>query len=369
MQGLGAAIISPAALSIVTTTFAEGAERNRALGVWGAVAGAGGAAGVLLGGILTDGLGWEWVLFVNVPIGLAAAVITPMLVAESRSPERQGFDVLGAVTVTAGLALLIYTVVGTIDHGWGSARTVAGFAVAAALLVAFLIRESTARAPLIRLGILRSRTLSSANLVGLMTGGSLFAMFFFISLYLQRVLGYSPLKTGFAYLPLALTIFLSAGAASALVGRVGVRPTLVAGMTFVAGGLFLFAQIDAGGTYLGDVLVPSLLVAAGLGLAFVSQTLAATAGVRAAEAGLAGGLINTSQQVGGALGLAVLSTLATDRTQNAVDSGFSAPAALVEGFQVAFLVAAGIAAVGALLALVGVRVGRPPVAEPVPVAA
>jgi EmrB/QacA subfamily drug resistance transporter len=369
VQGLGAAIISPAALSIVTTTFAEGAERNKALGVWGAVAGAGGAAGVLLGGILTDTLGWEWVLFVNVPIGLAAAAITPLLIAESRAPERHGFDVAGAVAITAGLALLIYTVVGTTDHGWGSARTLVGFAVAVALIAAFLVRESTARSPLVRLGILRTRTLAAANVVGLMTGGSLFAMFFFISLYLQRVLGYSPLKTGFAYLPLALTIFLAAGAASALVGRLGVRPTLVSGLVFVSAGLVLFAQVDAGGSYLGDVLVPSLLVAFGLGLAFVSQTLAATAGVAASEAGLASGLINTSQQVGGALGLAVLSTLATDRTQHAVETGFSAPAALVEGFQAAFLVAAGIAALGALLALAGVRVGRPPTAEPVPVAA
>ena len=369
VQGLGAAIISPAALSIVTTTFAEGAERNKALGVWGAVAGAGGAVGVLLGGVLTQGLGWEWVLFVNVPIALAAAVVTPMLIVESRSPERHGFDVLGAVTVTAGLALLIYSVVGTIDHGWGSARTLLGLGAAAALIIGFLVREATARSPLIRLGILRDRTLSSANLVGLLTGASLFSMFFFISLYLQRVLGYSPLKTGFAYLPLALTIFLSAGAASALVGRLGVRPTLVAGLMLVAGGLVLFAQIDANGSYLGDVLVPSLLVAAGLGLSFVSQTLAATAGVRAAEAGLASGLINTSQQVGGALGLAVLSTLATDRAQHAAATGFSAPAALVEGFQVAFLVGAAFAACGALLAAVGVRMGRPPEPEAVPVAA
>ena len=369
VQGLGAAIISPAALSIVTTTFAEGAERNKALGVWGAVAGAGGAAGVLLGGILTDGLGWEWVLFVNVPIGLAAAAITPLLVAESRAPERHGFDVLGAVTVTAGLALLIYSVVGTTEHGWGATRTLVGFAVAALLLAAFLVRETTARSPLIRLGILRARTLASANLVGLFTGGSLFAMFFFISLYLQRVLGYSPLKTGFAYLPLAVTIFLSAGAASALVQRLGVRTTLVTGLLFVTVGLLLFSRVDAGGSYLGDVLAPSVIVAVGLGFSFVSQTLAATNGVRASEAGLASGLINTSQQVGGALGLAVLSTLATTRTQDVAATGASAPSALVEGFQLAFLVAAGIAFVGALIAIVGIRVQHVPAGEAVPVAA
>src|SRR4051794_29576602 len=369
VQGLGAAIISPAALSIVTTTFAEGTERNKALGVWGAVAGAGGAAGVLLGGILTDSLGWEWVLFVNVPIGLAAAAVTPLLIAESRAPERQGFDVLGAVTVTAGLALLIYCVVGTIEHGWGATRTLVGFAVALALIAAFLVREATARSPLIRLGILRGRTLASANLVGLFTGGSLFAMFFFISLYLQRVLGYSPLKTGFAYLPLAVTIFLAAGGASALVQRLGVRTTLVTGLLFVTAGLLLFSRVDAGGSYVGDVLVPSVIVAVGLGFSFVSQTLTATNGVRASEAGLASGLINTSQQVGGALGLAVLSTLATSRTQDVAATGASVPASLVEGFQLAFLVAAGIAFAGALIALVGIRVKRVPAGEPVPVAA
>jgi EmrB/QacA subfamily drug resistance transporter len=369
VQGLGAAIISPAALSIVTTTFAEGAERTRAMGVWGAVAGAGGAAGVLLGGILTDTAGWEWVLFVNVPIGLAAAALTPLLVAESRAPEREGFDVAGAVAITAGLALLIYTVVGTNEHGWTSARTLAGFAVAAALIGGFILREATARRPLIRLGILRARTLATANVVGLMTGGSLFAMFFFISLYLQRVLGYSPLQAGFAYLPLAVTIFLSAGGASALVQRLGVRPVLVTGLALVAVGLVLFAQVDAGGSFLGDVLAPSVIVAVGLGFSFVSQTLAAVNGVRAEEAGLASGLINTSQQVGGALGLAVLSTLATQRTQDAAASGAHPASALVDGFQLAFTVGAGIAALGALLALLGLGARRPPAPEAVPVAA
>src|SRR4051794_8207479 len=369
VQGLGAAIISPAALSIVTTTFAEGAERTKAMGVWGAVAGAGGAAGVLLGGILTDTAGWEWVLFVNVPIGLAAAALTPLLVAESRAPEREGFDVAGAVTITAGLALLIYTVVGTSDHGWGSARTLVGMGSAVALIAAFLVRESTARRPLIRLSILRGRTLASANLVGLFTGGSLFAMFFFISLYLQRVLGYSPLKTGFAYLPLAVTIFLSAGAASALVQRLGVRTVLVTGLTFVTVGLLLFSQVSAGGSFAADVLAPSVLVAIGLGFSFVSQTLAATNGVRGEEAGLASGLINTSQQVGGAIGLAVLSTLAIDHSESLAATGAAPPVALVEGFQLAFTVAAGIAAVGAVLALAGIRARRPAPGEAIPVAA
>src|SRR3954471_14538241 len=366
VQGLGAAIVSPAALSIVTTTFAEGEERNKALGVWGAVAGAGGAAGVLLGGILTDTLGWEWVLFVNVPIGLGAAALTPRLIAESRAPERTGFDLAGAVSITAGLALLIYTVVGTSDHGWASARTLIGFAVAALLIVGFVVREATTKHPLVRLGVFRSRTLRSANIVGLLTGASLFAMFFFISLYLQQVLGYSPLRTGFAYLPLAVTIFLSAGAASALVQRLGVRPVLTVGLLFVAVGLVLCSRVDAGGSYLGDVLVPSVLVAVGLGLSFVSQTIAAVAGVRGEEAGLASGLINSAQQVGGAIGLAVLSTLATERTTDVLASGGGRESALVEGFQRAFAVGAGFALTGAVLAFLLVRPARVPEAVPVP---
>src|SRR3954452_15512033 len=369
VQGLGAAIISPAALSIVTTTFAEGDERNKALGVWGAVAGAGGAAGVLLGGILTDTLGWEWVLFVNVPIGLGAAALTPRLIAESRAPERTGFDLAGAVSITAGLALLIYTVVGTIDHGWVSPRPLVGFAISAALIIGFVIREATTKHPLVRLGIFRSRTLSSANVVGLLTGASLFAMFFFISLYLQQVLGYSPLRTGFAYLPLAVTIFLAAGAASALVQRLGVRPVVTAGLLFVAGGLVLFSRVDAGGSYLGDVLVPSVLVAVGLGLSFVSQTIAAVAGVRGEEAGLASGLINSAQQVGGAIGLAVLSTLATERTTEMLATGASRDTALVEGFQRAFAIGAGFAIAGAIVAFLFVRPPRVPEGEAVPVAA
>jgi len=372
VQGLGAAIISPAALSIVTVTFREGAERNRALGVWGAVAGAGGAVGVLLGGILTDTLGWEWVLFVNVPICLAVAAFTPLLIAESRGSEhRTGFDVAGALSVTAGLALLIFTVVNTTAHGWTATRTILGFAGALLLLAAFVVRERTAAAPLVRLGIFRSPTLSGANIVGLLTGASLFAMFFFISLYLQRVLGSSPLTAGLQYLPLAVAIFLSAGLASSLVTRVGVRPVLVSGLLLVAGGLVWFAQVSPGGSYVGDVLFPSLVVAVGLGFSFVPQTLAAVAGVRAREAGLAAGLINTSQQVGGALGLAILATLANDRTATVMGDGASQVTALTEGFQRAFLVGAGFALAGAVVAALIVKPPREAVedAASVPIAA
>jgi EmrB/QacA subfamily drug resistance transporter len=354
VQGLGAAIVSPAALSIVTTTFTEGAERNRALGVWGAVAGSGGAAGVLLGGILTETLGWEWVLFVNTPIGIAAALLAPYLLRESRDASSPSFDFAGAFSVTAGLALLVYTLVDANDVGWGSSQTLVLGAISLLLLAAFIAIESRRRYPLMPFSIFRLRTLRGANVVGLLIGMSLFSMFFFISLYMQQVLDYGPLTAGLAYLPLALTIIVSAGVASQLVTRVGFKPPLIAGMLLVAAGLIWFGQVSApGGTYLGDILFPSLLAAVGLGFAFVPVTIAAVTGTRPAEAGLASGLINTSQQVGGALGLAVLATVATGRTDDVFASGERNPAvALTEGFQDAFLAGAGLALLGALLAAV-----------------
>jgi EmrB/QacA subfamily drug resistance transporter len=354
VQGLGAAIVSPAALSIVTTTFTEGAERNRALGVWGAVAGSGGAAGVLLGGILTETLGWEWVLFVNTPIGIAAALLAPRLLGESRDASSPSFDFAGAFSVTAGLALLVYTLVDANDAGWGSAQTLILGAISVLLLAAFIVIEARRRYPLMPFSIFRLRTLRGANVVGLLIGMSLFSMFFFISLYMQQVLGYEPLTAGLAYLPLALLIIISAGVASQLVTRVGFKPTLIAGMLLVAAGLIWFGQVSApGGSYLGDILFPSLLAAVGLGFAFVPVTIAAVTGTRPDEAGLASGLINTSQQIGGALGLAVLATVATGRTDDVVASGERNPAvALTEGFQDAFLAGAGLALLGALLAAV-----------------
>jgi len=364
VQGLGAAIVSPAALSIVTTTFAEGSERNRALGVWGAVAGAGGAVGSLLGGVLTDALGWEWVFFINVPIAAAILFFTPVLVAESRAEgERRSYDVAGAVTITAGLALLIFTLVNTTEHGWGATRTLLGFAGAALLLVAFVVRETTARDPIIRLGILRSATRAGANVTAILGVAALFGMFFFLSLYMQDVLGASAMRTGFQYLPLAVTIFLTAGLTSSLVTKVGVRPVLTLGLVLAAIGLAWFSRVSADGSYLADVLFPSIVVAVGLGMFFVSGTLAATAGVAPHEAGLASGLINTSQQVGGAVGLAVLATLATDRTASLLADGTAPPVAATEGFQLAFLVGAGFALAGAILAALFVR---PPKAQVAP---
>jgi EmrB/QacA subfamily drug resistance transporter len=359
-QGLGAAIISPAALSIVTTTFRDGAERNKALGAWGAVAGAGGAAGVLLGGILTDGLGWEWVLWVNVPVALIVAALSPGLIAESRSDSAtRHFDTAGAITVTAGLSILVYAIVDATDAGWGSLQTIGLIGLAAALLAAFVAIELRSKAPLMPFRIFRLRTLTGANIVGLLVGASLFSMFFFITLYMQQVLGYSAIKAGLSYLPLALTIIVAAGIGSQLVTKIGFKPVLLAGLGFIVAGLLWFSQISVGGSFTSDILGPSVLAAAGLGFSFVTTTIAAMTGVRDQESGLASGLINTSQQIGGALGLAVLATIANTRTDNLMASAAGDPSAVTnalnEGFQAAFLGGAVIAALGLILTLVLIR--------------
>jgi EmrB/QacA subfamily drug resistance transporter len=350
-QGLGAALISPAALSLVTTIFSEGAERNRALGVWGAVAGSGGAAGVLLGGVLTQWVGWEAVLFVNVPIGVLAAAAAPRLLPESRDAGHRYFDFQGAVLVTGGLALLVYALVDANNAGWGTFHTIGLGAIALGLLAVFVAWESRAEHPLMPFSIFRLQTLRGANVIGLLIGLSLFAMFFFLSLYMQQVLGYDALKTGVSYLPLALMIIVSAGVASQFTTRIGFKPVLITGMLMLAGGLVWFAQVDAGGSYISDVLFPSIVVGFGLGLAFVSVTIAAVMGTKPDEAGLASGLINTSQQVGGALGLGILSAIATARTTH-VAAGHSHGFALTAGFQTAFLVGAGFALLAAVLAAV-----------------
>ncbi len=354
VQGLGAAIVSPAALSIVTTTFTEGAERNKALGIWGALAGAGGAVGVLMGGMLTEWAGWQWVLFVNVPIGVTAAVFAPRFVRESRTHERTSMDIAGAVSVTAGLVVLVYALVDANNAGWGSFQTVGLLALSVALIVAFVGIELRTKHPIMPLTIFRNRNVAGADAVALLVGASLFSMFFFISLYLQQVLGDSALRAGLSYLPLAISIILSAGIASQLVTRVGSKPVLVAGLVLTTIGLLLFTQISADGSYLGDVLVPSVIVAVGLGLSFVSLTITAVSGVSHGEAGLASGLLNTAQQVGGALGLAVLSSVATSQIAGAHD-----PVSLTNGFQSAFAVGAGFAALGVVLALLAVPHVRP----------
>jgi EmrB/QacA subfamily drug resistance transporter len=356
-QGLGAAVISPAALSIVTTLFRDGSERNKALGAWGAVGGSAGAAGVLLGGILTEGLGWEWVLWVNVPVSLIAFALTPGLIPESRSEsETRHFDIAGAVAVTAGLSVLAYALLDASSAGWGSTKIVVLLTLSVALLGTFIAIELRSRAPLVPFRIFRLRTLTGANVVGILLGASLFSMFFFISLYMQQVLGYSAIHAGVSYLPLAVTIILAAGVGSQLVTRFGFKPILAAGMLFVAVGLLWFSRISVGGSFLADILGPSLLAAIGLGFGFVTSTIAAVSGVKEHEQGLASGLINTSQQIGGALGLAVLSTIATTRTHDAItNSAPNLPHALNAGFQSAFLGGAVIAALGFLATLILIR--------------
>jgi MFS family permease len=324
------------------------------------VAGGGGAAGVLLGGVLTDTLGWEWVFFVNTPITLAAAALAPALIGESRAEDqRRHFDALGAVSVTAGLSVLVYAMVKANDNGWGSATTLGLLALSAALLATFVVWELRSPAPLVPFRIFRLRNLTAANLIGVLIGASLFSMFFFVSLYMQRVLHYSPLKAGFSYLPLAVTIILSAGFASQLVTRLGFKRVLIAGLACVTAGLLLFSTISPNGGFVSDVLFASLLAALGLGFSFVPVTIGSQAGVRAQDAGLASGLINTSQQIGGALGLAVLSTIATSRTGDVMAAAHGAPAALpnalTEGFQSAFRAGAFFAIAGIVLAFVLVR--------------
>jgi EmrB/QacA subfamily drug resistance transporter len=342
VQGVGGALLAPAALSLVTTIFTEGAERNKAMGVWGAVAGSGGAAGVLLGGVLTSTLGWRWVLFVNVPVCLLAAAITPVLIASSREPGRAGqrgsADLPGAATVTAGLGALVYALVGAGNAGWTSVRTLGLLAAGAVLLVAFVLIERRTASPLVPLRIFRQRPVSAANLISLLMGAAMLGMFFVLTLFMQQVLGYSPLRSGLAQLPLGVAVVMAAGLASPLVTRLGVKRVLISGITVFAAGMAWLSRIGVHATFAADLLGPTLLIAIGLGLAFVPVTIAATSGVPEHVAGLAGGLINTSQQIGGAVGLAVLATVATGRTHHLVKTGHTVAAALTGGYQVAFAV-------------------------------
>ena len=360
VQGLGAALLAPSALSMVTNMFSEGAERNKALGVWGAVSGSGGAAGVLLGGVLTEYAGWEWVLWVNVPIGIIAALLAPRLLVESRrESETRHFDAFGALTVTAGLSLLVFALVDTINAGWGSTQTIGLLIVSLALILVFIAIERRSVAPLVPFSIFRKQTLTGANVIGLLIGASLFSMFFFLSRYMQEVLRYDALKTGLSYLPLALVIIVSAGAASVLVTRLGFKPVLVAGLVLITIGLLWFTQLPVDGVYLSDIIAPMVVAAAGLGFAFVPVTIAAVSGISEDDSGLASGLINTSQQIGGALGLAVLATIANTRTQNLAEAAQGNPAALPEaltdGFNLAFLAGAGFAVLGILAAIFMIR--------------
>jgi EmrB/QacA subfamily drug resistance transporter len=350
LQGLGAALVSPAALSIVTTTFAQGEERTKALGVWSAIAAGGGAVGLVLGGLLTETLSWRWVFFINLPIGIAAALLSLRFIPNSRAEKQpETADVAGAVTVTGGLLVLVYAIVKAQAYGWASGKTIGLAALAVALLVAFVVIELRSKAPLIRLGLLRLRSLSASNIAMLFVAGGLFAMFYFASIYLQEIRGYGPLRAGFAFLPFTVGIVIGAVLSQQLIRRIGVRGVSTIGMIGGAAGLLYFTQLTTHSTYFANVFPSIAVMSIGMGMTFVPLTLLATANVDDDDAGLASGLFNTSQQVGGALGLAVLSTLATSRTTHLTAGGADHAGALTRGFHVAF-------AVGAAMILAGIVV-------------
>jgi EmrB/QacA subfamily drug resistance transporter len=356
IQGLGAAAITPAALAILVTTFSEGRERNIALGAWGAVGGFGAAAGVLFGGILTDLLSWEWIFFVNIPVGLAGLVLTPVLLSESVDKRAQGFDALGAVLVTSGLSTLVLAVTQGREWGWSSVATIGVFALAAALLASFVAWESRVKDPLVPFSIFRLQTLTASNVAGFVLGTALFAMFLMLTLYMQQVLGYSPIETGFAYLAVAGTAVIWANVAAVAVNRVGVKPALIFGMSLLLIGLLYFTQVSVGGSYWTDLFPGFLIIGLAIPFAFVPISIAAFAGTRPDEAGLASGLMNTSQQIGGAVGIAILSTIAVSTTGDAVSgAGQPTPAALTDGFVNAFWAGAAIALAGVLVSIFLVR--------------
>ncbi len=355
LQGLGAAMLSPAALSILTTMFQEGRERNVALGIWGAASGSGGAAGVLLGGALTSALSWSWIFFINVPVGLMVIGLSPVLLRESRADlNHRHFDFGGAASITGGLMLLVYALTRATQHGWATASTIGLLAASLALIGAFFAIEARSQAPLLPLRIFRLRTLAASNASGLLMGGAIFAQFFLLTLYMQEVLHYSALKTGVAYIGLTLTIIVFSAVAQALVTRIGVRRVLPAGLALSTVALLLFARLPVDGHYFTDLFPAFMLSGLGLALAFVPMSIGALTGVGQTDAGIASGLINTTQQVGGAIGVAVATTVATTFTARYVDThagtdAFSA-AALTHGFQIAFYALAALAGIGALLA-------------------
>ncbi len=366
LQGVGGAIISPASLAIIATSFNEGRERSRALGVWGAMGGVGGSLGVLLGGVLTQAFGWPAIFLVNVPIGVVVILLARGLVPAGRaSSAARHFDVSGALLVTGGLTALVYGIVRTDTLGWSAPGVLAPLTVGSALLAAFVFVEGrVARAPLMPLRVFRMARLRAANLIVFLLYAAVFAIWFFLSLYLQQVLHYDPLQTGLRFLPMTLAIVAASSLAPRLVAAFGERRVLCVGMLCAAVGLFLLTGVHSGGSYAADVLPGGLLAAVGLGLSLVPATIAAVSGVPAKESGLASGLLNTSRLIGGALGLAVLSTIAASRTRADLLAGASGPSALSGGFRLAFAVAAAISLLGALAAATLLRARRPASASP-----
>jgi EmrB/QacA subfamily drug resistance transporter len=368
IQGLAGALIAPSALSIVSTAFPEGTERNKALGVWGALGGSGGAIGVILGGVLVRYAGWQWIFFVNVPVGAAVIGLSPLFIRESRvEVARRRYDPFGAVAITASIILLVYSISKAPDVGWTAARTIGLLVAAVVLLALFLVIESRVVAPLMPFSLWRLATVRTANLAGIALGSIMFSAFFLFTLYTQRVLGYSPLQTGAAMLATGGTTIAAAGIAEALVTRFGPKPVMVAGLALTGCSLAWFAQIPVHGTYVRDLLGPLLLSGLGIGLAFVPLSIVALAGVPQQEAGLASGLMNTTQQVGGALGVAIASTIFATRFAHEVRH-VPPPHALVSGFTLAYWFLAAAAFVGCALAFVLLRrvsVAAEPEAPPV----
>jgi EmrB/QacA subfamily drug resistance transporter len=369
LQGLGAALLAPAVLSIITTTFSDANDRARALAVWSAISAGGGAVGLLLGGVLTDLASWRWIFFVNVPVGVALTVATVRFVPESRSePAGRTFDLPGAVSVTVGLVVLVFAIVKSQSYGWGSPRTIGLLAAGVLLLAGFLAVERHSRAPLVRLGIFRLRSLAAADLTLLLTAAAVFATFFFVSLYLQQILGYPPLSAGAAFLPFSAGIATGATIARKLVPRLGVRVVPVIGLALATAGMVVLTQLPVHGRYVSDVLPGVLPLGLGLGLTFVPITLAATSEVNDDDAGLASGVLNTAQEVGGSIGLAILSTLAASRTTSLLHGPATPGAALaarVSGFHVAFIAAAVLLGAAWTVAALQLRTRR--VGDPLPV--
>ncbi|MDX6553688.1 MAG: hypothetical protein QOH74_2176 [Gaiellales bacterium] len=367
LQGVAGAILSPSVFSIVTVTFEEGPDRNKALGILGGIAGSGAAIGVLLGGILTEYAGWQWIFFVNVPIGLFTLLLVPRVVQESHVEGLQRhFDALGAVIVTASLMILVYALTQANNAGWSSLQTIGLLIVSAVLMAAFIVVERRSPSPLMPLTFFRNRTPTGANIVGFGLGTAVFGMFYLLSLYMQQVLGFSPIRTGFGYLAVALTAVAASGVAQALVTRVGVKPALTFGMSMLLAGLLYFTQISVGGSYAIDLLPGFLLVGVGLGFAFVPVSIAALAGVRPDQAGLASGLINTSQQIGGALGVAIMTTVATNKTGDMLAAGADQLHAFTEGYSRAFLAGGVFAAISLVATLVVIRQVELPDSEAAP---
>ena len=368
-QGVGAAMTLPAALSILTTVFKEGADRNKAMGAWGGTAGLASAVGVLLGGVLTEGPGWRWVLFVNLPVCLVVLAATFRLISGERPRAAlTNLDIRGAILSTAGMLVLVYTLVEAPDAGWGSARTIAGLTGGLALLVAFVINEQHSKNPLLPLSIFRIKGLAAANATQLIGIAGFLSMFFFLTLYMQSVLGYSPIETGLAYLPVCVGVGVAAGIASKLLARTGTRPLIVAGSLIAAAGVYHLSRITIDGSYLTDLLPGMVVMSIGLGAVFVAVTTAANAGVPAERAGLAAALLNASQQLGGALGLAVFSAIATSRTKDLLAAQTPLADALTSGFQRALLASAIVLLAAAAIALrtSNTRGEPPPRTVPVP---